>query len=389
MKVIILQNKLREGLESVSRITGKVFHLPILANVLVEAEKNLLCLSTTNLEIGIRSWVLAKVDEPGSLCIPTSLFLNLVNFLKEGPVKLTSENTALILETAGYQSRLVGQETTDFPLFPQEKGAVCVTLPQSLLSHALDLVVDIPQISTARPEISGVYFLFQRDLIKITATDSYRLAEKTLFFKKPLDLEENYSLILPQKTAKDVVGLFGLKEGRGKVGAADSRGIKIFLGTNQVLFESQMAETSHPQLQLVSRLIEGEYPNYQEIIPQKFDTQVVLNRDNFLNHIKLASLFSGKINEVRLKIVPKKEAVEICSHDTEAGRHQSFLPGKIKGAEKEISFNYRFLLDGLMKIKSSEVIFELTARNGEPGPGVLKPALDPSFIYVLMPMQTG
>ena len=150
-----------------------------------------------------------------------------------------------------------------------------------------------------------------------------------------------------------------------------------------------MAETSHPHINLVSRLIEGEYPNYQEVIPQKFETQAIVDRNEFLKQLKLASLFGGKINEVKLRINPRKKTVEVSSQSPETGQHQSFLTGDVKGKEKEVSFNYKFLIDGLQKIKSSEVIFELSERNGEPGPGVLKPVGDSSYIYVLMPMQTS
>jgi DNA polymerase-3 subunit beta len=145
-----------------------------------------------------------------------------------------------------------------------------------------------------------------------------------------------------------------------------------------------MEETKHPQIQLTSRLIEGEYPNYQEIIPKKYATQIVLQKNEFLNQVKSASLFSGKISEVKIKTNSKKNEIGVFSQNAEIGEYQSSVPAKIKGQDAEISFNYRFLADGLANIKSSEVVLEL---NGDSGPGVLKPVGDPTYVYVVMPIK--
>lgn len=146
-----------------------------------------------------------------------------------------------------------------------------------------------------------------------------------------------------------------------------------------------MEELKHPQFQIVSRLIEGEYPNYQEIIPQGFKTQIILPREEFLNQIKIASLFSGKINEVKIGADPSREIIEIFSQSPEFGENKSQIKGKIKGEKVEVSFNWKFLQDGLANIKSAEIIFEI---NNESGPGVLKPVGDSSYIYIVMPVKS-
>jgi len=151
------------------------------------------------------------------------------------------------------------------------------------------------------------------------------------------------------------------------------------------MFEYPMEETKHAQIQVVSRLIEGEYPNYQEIIPKKFTTQLILDRAEFLNQIKTASLFSGKINEVKIKVNPKEKKVLIFSQSPDIGNYQSSISGKIEGDPIEISFNHRFLLEGISGIKSSELIFEM---NGDSNPGLLKPVGDDTYLYVVMPIKT-
>lgn len=296
--------------------------------------------------------------------------------MPEKPIELTAQNQILSVKCEGYETKIKGQSSEDFPIIPKISEGLSFSLDSYSFCQALNQIVDIAIPSTVRPEISGIYFLIQRDLIKMAATDSFRLGEKALFLEKPLALEKGISLILPQKTAKEVINIFGEKGGE----------LKVLVSPNQILFESSMAETPHPEIHLSSKLIEGEYPNYQEIIPKKYETQVILDRQEFLNQIKAASLFSGKINEVKFKIDPKRENVEISSQNPETGEYRSLLSGKIKGQASEISFNYRFLNNGLLNIKSSEVIFEL---NGEAGPGVLKAVGDESYIYVAMPIKSS
>ena len=163
------------------------------------------------------------------------------------------------------------------------------------------------------------------------------------------------------------------------------------------MFEFSMEETSHPQIQIISRLIEGQYPNYEDVIPKKFQTKAVLQKNEFLNQIKAASVFSGRTNEVKFKISPKKEKIEVSSQNPEYGQYQSSLPAKITGEETEISFNYKFLADGLLNIESSEIIFELNKESedvgkrkegvkGE-GPGALRPVGDQNYVYIVMPIN--
>jgi DNA polymerase-3 subunit beta len=206
----------------------------------------------------------------------------------------------------------------------------------------------------------------------MVATDSFRLAEKTIALENKTQKESSF--ILPQKPAREIINIFGEKE----------RKLKIYFSPSQTLFEFPMEETSHPQIQIISRLIEGEYPNYQEIIPQKFKTHITLKKDEFLNQIKTTSLFSGKINEIKFSIDPKRKEIEVSAQNPDIGESKSALRAKIEGAPMEISFNHKFLIEGLLNIKSSEVIFDLSK---EEGPCMLKPVGDKSYIYVVMPIK--
>lgn len=379
MKLIILRDKLKEGLNIVERISGKSLTLPVLTTVLLSAEKNFLNLAATDLEVGVNWWILAKTEKEGRVLLPTKILSNFLNFLPNKPLSLEEKNQILFVEAENYQTQIKGANPEDFPIIPSTPREDFIELPAGLFCQSLSQVVDIALFSQARPEISGVYFAFQKDLIKMVATDSFRLGEKKLFLDKskppPRLTGKEVSFILPQKTAREIINIF-----------SEEKDLKIYFSPNQVLFESLMEETSHPKIQLTSRLVEGEYPNYQEIIPKKFETQIVLDRNEFLNQIKTASLFSGRINEVKLKVDLKKGGLALFSQNPDLGEHQSFLPAKIKGEGLEIAFNWRFLIDGLLNIKSPEVIFEL---NGEEGPGVLRPVADASYIYLAMPIKAS
>jgi len=160
--------------------------------------------------------------------------------------------------------------------------------------------------------------------------------------------------------------------------------LRIYLSESQVLFETFLSAVEHPAINLISRQIEGEYPSYQEIIPKEGKTTITLNKDEFLKQIKTAGIFGGRTNEVVLKITAKEKEVEIFSQDADAGEANLIIPAKIDGNSLRISFNWKFLADGLVNIKSSEISFEF---QGDDGPAVIRPVGDASYLYVVMPIK--
>lgn len=374
MKLIILQNVIKKGLSLVERAATKTSSFPVLGNILLKGEGNFLSLAATNLEIAVIWWALAKVEKEGSIVVPSIIFSGFVSSLPDKPIELAVEENQISIKSGNYKTLVKGQSLEDFPIIPKINEGEFLTVEAGPFCQSLSQVVSFAVPSTTKPEISGVYLSFQKKLIKMVATDSFRLGEKRHFVDLS-HLSKEYSLILPQKTAREIINIFSEEEGE----------LKIYLSPNQIVFEKLMEETQHPKVQLISRLIEGEYPDYEAIIPKKYETQAVLGKAELLNQIKTASLFSGKTNTVRLKISPDKNQVEVFSQAQDLGSYYSFLPGKIKGKEVEISFNHRFLTDGLSNIKNAEVIFEL---NKENGPGVLKPAGQEDYLYIAMPMKT-
>lgn len=373
MKVEILKENLKNGLSIVEKIVGKNLSLPILDNVLINTEESFLSLSSTDLETAIKIWILTKIIKNGKVVVPAKFLSNFVSLLPDEKITLEEKKQGLHIECKSFKNQVQGFNPEEFPLIPEFKDYEFLEVDNNKLCQGLSQIVDIASPSQSRPEISGIYFIFSKNLIKIIATDSFRLAEKTITLESPV--KKDVSFILPQKPAREIINILSGKEGK----------VKIYFSPNQTMFESPMKDSPHPQVQIISRLIEGEYPNYEEIIPKKFKTHIIVKRDEFLNQIKAASLFSGKINEVKISIGENAKEVQIFAQDPSIGESQSSISAKVEGEPIEVSFNHKFLLDGLANIKSSEVIFDMSK---EEGACVLKPVGDASYIYVVMPIKS-
>jgi len=373
MKIEILKENFKNGLGVTERIVGKNLSLPILDNVLISAEDNFLSLSSTDLETAIKLWILTKIIKKGKAVVPVKFLSSFISLLPNEKIILEEKNQSLYIECKSFKNKIQGFNPEEFPLIPEFENSEYLEVDNKKLCEGLSQVVDVASPSQSRPEISGIYFIFSKNTIKIVATDSFRLAEKNIILEKPV--KKDISFILPQKPAREIMNILEEKEGK----------LKIYFLPNQTMFEFAMQEIAHPQIQIISRLIEGEYPNYEEIIPKKFKTHIILKRDEFLSQVKAASLFSGKINEIKIKADPQNKEVQISAQDPDIGQSQSSIQAKIEGELIEASFNHKFLIDGLLNIKSSEVIFDLSK---EEGPCVLKSVGDISYIYVVMPIKS-
>jgi DNA polymerase-3 subunit beta len=373
MKVEVLKENLKNSLSVTEKIVGKNLSLPILDNVLINTEENFLNINSTNLETAIKIWVLAKIIKPGNVVVPAKFLSSFVSSLPNDKIILDQKGLGLHIDCKNYKTDVQGFNPEDFPIIPEFKDAEIIEIDNKKLCQGLSQVVDIASISQSRPEISGIYFNFSKNTVKMVATDSFRLAEKNITLDT--NTKRDFSFIIPQKPAKEIINILSDKEG----------GTRIYVLPNQVMFEFLMKEFSHPEVQIISRLIEGEYPNYQEIIPVKFKTEVVLKRDEFSDQIKTASLFSGKLSEIKIGVNPEKNEVEIFAQDPEIGQNRSNIVAKCQGEPMEISFNYKFLTDGLMRIKSSEISFSISSQEGA---CLLRPVGDSSYTYVVMPIRS-
>lgn len=373
MKSTILKDSLRAGLSVVERIAAKSPSLPILGNILISATKNVVELAATDLEIGIRYRVLAKNEKEGSCALPARSLSQFVALLPENQVTLTVKESGLAIDSKEQQTLLKTLPAEDFPIIPtfKEEDAF-VGVETRPFFEGMDRVMGMAGQTQARPEISGVFISFSQQVCKLAATDSFRLAEQTLPLSKGQSSQTTF--ILPAKTARELVAVLGGQQGE----------TRVFVSSSQVVFDYVPEQPGKPAVQIVSRLIEGEYPQYQDIIPKDFAAKLVIDKNAFINRLKAASIFSGKLNDIKLIVDQKKKGVGLVSKSTDIGEHTSFISAQTQGENVEISFNWKFLLDGVMHIEGDEIEFGLS---GPESPAILKSARSGGYLYVLMPLK--
>jgi len=371
MKLIVLKTNLKEGLGKIEKVANENSTLPILKNCLIETVDNKIIFLTTNLEIAITSFISGKVIEDGSLTIPVNTFLNIISNLQEERINLESENNNLIIKTSDYQAKIQGIKKEEFPIIPKISNTQnYIEISSNILKEAFELVGESAQISGARPELNGVFFDYQTNFLKITATDSFRLAEKIISntqFKSTIS--QGFKIIIPTKTIQEVIRL--IKD--------DTNKVIIYFDPNQVLFKVDDTE-------IISRLIDGEFPDYQPIIPQKIDTEIIVKKEKIINAVKLASIFTDRINEIKLSVLDNQKALSISSSSSSLGENEYLIPVKIKGPKTKAAFNWRFLLCGLKNIKGGDVFIGL---NGENKPALIKSPEDNTYFYIVMPIKTS
>ena len=367
MKVICLQEKLKKALNIAERVTGKNVNLPILSNVLLETEKGRLKISATDLEMGLRTWISSKVEKEGKTSVSVGILSNFISSLPQEKTYLELKGKYdLEVKCENFKAIIKGLDPNDFPIIPQIKSEPSLVIKSENLQKGLLQIYQAATFSEVRPEISGVYFYLTKEkLLKMVATDSFRLAEKTLK-KFETKQSKELSFIVPLKTIVELVRILDGFSGN----------VKITIKENQVLFDID-------DIHLVSRLIEGRFPDYQRIIPTEFETTSVIDREKLIEAIRIASLFAGKINDVSLNFLPP-EKIEISSESQEVGSHQSSLKAEVSGKKNKLTFNYKYLLDGLNNIDKERVVFEV---KGSEEPAKLKPFNDLSYLYIVMPVR--
>ena len=370
MKIICLQENLKKELNIVQNVIGKNLTLPILNNILLNTEKKQLKLSATDLEIAITNYMACKIEKEGSITIPAKTLVNFINNLPNKKIEISVKNNIINLKCENYKSVIKGLDSNDFPIIPKIKNEPIIEINSNIFKNSLEQIINFTSLSDIRPEITGILFNYSSNKeIKLTTTDSFRLGEKIINLKdNKIKKQEQGMVIIPYKTAQELIRVISNQE---------DDNLSINIENNQILF-------NFSKTQMISKLIEGNYPNYQQLISQQPETSVLIDREEFLKAIKLSSFFSSKINDVRLRINPKKSLIEVFSQDIELGENLSEISAEIKGKEMEILFNHKYLLDGLNSINSKKVFIGL---NNETSPGILKPEGDDSFNYVIMPIK--
>jgi DNA polymerase-3 subunit beta len=374
MKFKINREHFATGLQQVLNVVGARATMPILSNVLLQAEDDAIWLTTTNLDLGIRCRIKAEVGSPGALTLPVRKLAEIVKALPnlEVSVESTPGHQAKI-SSGGSQFRIMGIGREEFPALPTFTDKHAFDLPQLDVSRMLKSVSYAQSSDENRYILNGVYFNFTDGKMTLVATDGRRLA--LVSREIPVSEANAGSLILPAKTVAELQRLLGQGET-----------VKITFNDRQVAFEIQIGETAGgtglvDNIYLVSKIVEGNYPNYRQVIPKETEHRVKIERELLAECVQRAALVtSDKNNSVRLKVT--KNLLEISAQSPEYGESHESMAIAYDGAEVQIAFNPLFLLDPLHALVLDEVFFEF---KDELSPGIIK-TLD-SFLCVIMPLR--
>lgn len=368
MKLVIIKSHIKDALSIIERAGGEGLNLPVLKNFLLDVSGGKVRLAATNLEVAASATVPGKIIQEGSLTIPIGVFSSLINNLQTERLNLEKKGNALHVTTENYEATIQGLPASEFPLIPKiDNGKNYIEIKGELFKEALGQALAAAQFSELRQELNNILLNFSLETLKFVATDSFRLAEKTIRGSEFSNHgTEEFRLLVPLKTAHELVRV---------VKSEDA--VKISCDTHQILFQTA-------NLEFISRLAEGTFPEYGEILPKKFGTEAVVGRGEFIDALKLAGTFGSKSGEVRLRASEGKKVIEVFSADQALGENTYLLPADIHGTAVEAGFNWRYLVDGLKVLRGSEV--HISFNSEENKPALLKAKGDTSYFYIIMPL---
>jgi DNA polymerase-3 subunit beta len=373
MKFKINQDHFSNGLQQVLNVVASRSTMPILSNVLIEAEEGHISLTTTNLDLGIRCRIKAEVSETGTITLPVRKLATIVKELPVNEVFLeTSENNQAKITSGGSLFKIMGISSEEFPSLPSFENRKVYELLQNEIVNMLKSVSYAQSTDENRYILNGVYFNFADEKLTLVATDGRRLGLTGLELEVS---EENAgSLILPAKTVAELERLMGKGEK-----------VNIAFNDRQAAFEIGLDESGESglidHLYLVSKVVEGNYPNYRQVIPKETEHRVKIERELMLECVHRAALVtSDKSNSVKIKV--SKNLLEITGQSTEYGESHESMAIAYDGPEVQVAFNPQFLMEPLKALTKDEVFFEF---KDELSPGLFK-TLD-NFICVIMPLR--
>lgn len=365
MKIQCLSNNLKSAVSIAERNTSKNQTLPILNSVLIEAEKDVVKIRATNLETAVEINVSGKVHNTGSVVVPAKTLSSFLNNTLEDQLVIQEQRNNLFIKTNSMETTIRGYPPEDFPIFPKADVVESFSMSSPELRLSLASVVVAASSSDIKPELASVCFSIFKNSVKIAATDSFRLAEKTIISKEARS-EKMVSFLVPQRSAQEALRLL-----------ENDETVKLGANKNQMIIIGE-------NYKFISRLTDGKFPDYEQIIPKNFSTTAVARKNDILSNIKLASVFAGKLNDIVLLFSPVKKAVLMSTSHSDAGEHSASVSASVQGGEVTAKFNWRYLTDGVSQISGEYIEFGL---NNDQSPMLIKGKGDNSYIYLVMPMR--
>lgn len=367
MKLECLKDKLKEVINLTDKISSRNLSLPILSAVLLEAKKKTLVIKSTNLEIGLEVEIPAKVEIEGVVAVNANILMSFLNNLnKENKISLEVKDGNLQITTESSKTLIKSFNHEDFPIIPKINQENGFEINADIFLNGIQSVSFASTSSDIKPEISSVYIYNQENEVVFAGTDSFRLAEKTT---KINDFSNtSFGLIIPFKSISDLTRVLGLI-GQDKV--------MVSYNKNQMAVQTD-------NIYLTLRVIDGSYPDYKQIIPSEFKTELNIKKEDLVGLLKLTSVFSDRFNQVDFNLKPKENLISLLAYNQEIGENKTNFTTKIKGADLEISFNAKYLIDCLNSFSDNVVNLKFTEANK---PLMIEGVSDYSFRYLVMPVN--
>lgn len=374
MKISCLQDNLAKGLSIVGRAVSPRSTLPVLGNVLLAVDNGRLKLAATNLEIVITCWIGATVHEPGAITVPARTFAELVNTLPQEKVDLTLHKTSETLHvTCGkIEANIKGINSDEFPVIPDPDQDNRIRMEPAVLKRVISQVAFAAASDDSRPSLTGVSTSFDGNRVVMAATDGFRLSVRSAHIAGYV--EKPFNVIIPARALNEVARIL----------SDDLEAVYISMpaGRNQIIFDMDNAV-------LVSQLIDGKFPDYAPIIPQRHITRTVLNTAEFSKACRTADIFARESsNTARVSVDPgdglSGATATVAANSKETGDNVAQVDASVEGKPIDIAFNVKFMADALSVIDTPQVALETTSPNE---PGVLKPVGDNDFVHIIMPMN--
>ena len=373
MKLSCLQENLNHGLNVVGRAVAARTTLPITNNILITTDQSRLKLAATNLEMAITCWIGAKIEEEGAITVPARLLTEFISSLPNDKIdiSLSPRTKTLELKCARFEARISGIDAKDFPPIPKVDEGVTTKVEVNALQQAINQVAFAAAIEESRPVLTGVDAQFKDDSLTLAAADGFRLA----VFRLPLatPVEEPTEVIIPARTLAEL----------NRLTADQEEAVEITVNPNksQALFRLK-------DIEIVSQLVQGTFPNYTQLIPQSFNTRMIVSVDEFLRATKTASIFARDGSGiVRLVITPGEAKtpgkLTVSARSEEIGDDVGEIDATIEGEESKVAFNGKYLTEVLGVLRETQVALETTNPSS---PGVLRPVGVDNYLHVVMPM---
>ncbi len=362
MKITVHKDRLLRVLGFVERVTSRNATLPILSNILLRTENGRLRVSATNLEVGVSSLIGANVESEGSVAVPARTLSDFIRGVSEESISLELKQNTLTVKAGKYRTTILCFDAAEYPIIPKIDGGEEYGVATQEFRKILTTISDSIAASDSRPELAGAFLRFDTNGVTMAATDIFRLAEQ----RSPGTFARSGTAIIPRGTITELGRILSDIEGS----------LSIRISENQISF-------THEEFDIISRLIDGKYPDYKKIIPERSLARVLVRRDEIENAAKVASLFSSSISDIKLEC--DGEELRITGKNSSKGEATAGVEANLKGESFEVSMNFHYFLDGIKIIPTDKVILEYT---GKGSPFVLRPNTeDTGIVYLIMPLR--